>query len=245
MNDKVREYVPVAKGEIGSFRLITSSPVISQVVDGTLQNWHFNKTSEIKNLENSIKQLQQSLDKLSKPSQPATASKSALVKEGISFGIKAAAAAAGAMIILISIIIVAGKKVLSAGEFYDRYGLKEVARFPKSVTERNSISDKERYDIAVENINQYSENPKNILVVGNAPKAAINLAVAEIRKRMGDICINHIESVNDSTAHINRLKEADNVIITETIGKSKYNKIDNNIKYVIDWDKPIVGSILY
>ena len=62
---------------------------------------------------------------------------------------------------------------------------------------------------------------------------------------MGNISIDHIESVNDSTVHINRLKEADSVIITETVGSSRYNKIDNNIQYIIDWNKPIVGSILY
>ena len=149
------------------------------------------------------------------------------------------------MIILLSIIIVASKKVLSSGEFYDRYGLKEVARFPKSGTGKSGMSDKERYDIAVENIYEYSENSDNILVVGKAPKAAINLAIAELRKRMGNISIDHIESVNDSTVHINRLKEADSVIITETVGSSRYNKIDNNIQYIIDWNKPIVGSILY
>ena len=245
MIKKLHTYTTRVKDEVGDFRLITSSPVTSCIVDSSLQNWHYNKTSEIKNLENSIKQLQQSLDKLSRPSQPATVSKSALAKDGISFGIKAAAAGAGAMIILLSIIIVASKKVLSAGEFYDRYGLKEVAKFPKSGTGRSGMSDKERYDIAVENINEYSENSDNILVVGKAPKAAINLAIAELRKRMGNVSIDHIESVNDSTTHINRLKEADSVIITETVGSSRYNKIDNNIQYIIDWNKPIVGSILY
>ncbi len=245
MINRMQSYTPQANKEVGNFKLISSSPVVSKTVDTTLQNWHFNKTSEIKNLENSIKQLQQSLDKLSKPAQPATTSRSALAKEGVLFGIKAAAAGAGAMIILLSIIIVASKKVLSSKEFYDRYELKEVARFPKSGTGRSSMSDKERYDIAVENINKYSGNSDNILVVGKAPKAAINLAVAELRKRMGNISIDYIENVNDSTAHINRLKEADSVIITETVGSSRYNKIDDNIKYVYDWDKPIVGSILY
>ena len=103
----------------------------------------------------------------------------------------------------------------------------------------------ERYDIATENINRYSGDSGNILIIGKAPKAAINLAVAELRKRMDNISIDHIEAVNDSTAHINRLKEADSVIITETVGSSKYNRIDNNIRYVNDWNTPIVGSILY
>ena len=245
MNRKLQEYTSIATNEIGNFRIILADPVVSRTVDTTLQNWHYNKTSEIKNLENSIKQLQQSLDKLSRPSQPATVSRSAMAKDAVSFGIGAAAAGAGAMIILLSIIIVASKKVLSSGEFYDRYGLKEVARFPKSGTGKSGMSDKERYDIAVENIYEYSENSDNILVVGKAPKAAINLAIAELRKRMGNISIDHIESVNDSTVHINRLKEADSVIITETVGSSRYNKIDNNIQYIIDWNKPIVGSILY
>lgn len=245
MNNKLQSYTPDANNQIGNFRLINTSPVVSNMVDSSLQNWHYNKTSEIKNLENSIKQLQQSLDKLSRPSQPATISKSALVKEGVGFGIKAAAAAAGATIILLSIIIVASKKVLSAKEFYNRYELKEIARFPKSGNGRAGISDKERYDIATENINRYSGDSGNILIIGKAPKAAINLAVAELRKRMDNISIDHIEAVNDSTAHINRLKEADSVIITETVGSSKYNRIDNNIRYVNDWNTPIVGSILY
>ena len=119
-----------------------------------------------------------------------------MAKDAISFGIGAAAAGAGAMIILLSIIIVASKKVLSSGEFYDRYGLKEVAKFPKSGTGRSGMSDKERYDIAAENINEYSKNSNNILVVGKAPKAAINLAIEELRKRMGNISIDHIESGN-------------------------------------------------
>ncbi len=245
MNSKLNTYYNTAQNEIGNFRVTSATPVISVNVDTTLQNWHFNKTSEIKNLENSIKQLQQSLDSLSRPAQPATASRSALVKDSVSFGIKAAIGGAIAAIVIIAIVIVASKKVLSEREFNDRYDFRKIARFPKRGTGPDGLSDRERYDIAVENINKYSDNSDNILVVGNAPKAYINTAVAELRKRMGNVQIDYVENVNDSKAHIDRFKEADGVIIAETIGKSRYNKIDNNVQYAYDWDKPVIGAILY
>ena len=41
------------------------------------------------------------------------------------------------------------------------------------------------------------------------------------------------------------LKAADAVVFVEKVGKSGYRRIEDNFDRVVNWDKPIAGSIVY
>lgn len=92
---------------------------------------------------------------------------------------------------------------------------------------------------------RYSEGAKKILLVGGAPKTQVNRLIKELSSRLKDVSVAYVENVDDTKDSIEMLKAADAVVFVEKVGKSGYRRIEDNFDRVVNWDKPIAGSIVY
>ncbi len=236
-------YEDTAKDEFGDFSIKKRDPVETEIMDSSLQNLINNKATELKNLENSLNQLEQSYNKLEPPAVPSTLGKSAAIKNAITFGAKIFGISLAAMAVLIALIILISRRVLSADELNKTFNLKEIATFkPKEDTKENAAA---KYDVISECVERYSEGAKKILLVGGAPKTQVNRLIKELSSRLKDVSVAYVENVDDTKDSIEMLKAADAVVFVEKVGKSGYRRIEDNFDRVVNWDKPIAGSIVY
>ena len=241
--DHANDYEDSLKKEFGGFTVIKRTPVESEIMDSSLQNLINNKATELKNLENSLKQLEQSYNKLEPPAVPSSLGKSAAAKNAITFGAKIFGISLAAMAVLLALIILISRRVLSADELNKTFNFREIAIFrSKDDTGNNSAS---KYDIISECLRHYSGGAKNILLVGSAPKKNVNKLLSELAKRLKDTSVDYVENVDDNRESIEKLKAADAVVFVEKVGRSGYRRIEDNFDRVINWDKPIAGSIVY
>ncbi len=229
-----------AKKLFGNFSVQSDSPVVNETIDASLQNTINTKATEIKNLEASIKQIKQSLEKLDKPSPPAIIGRSELLKDALIFGGKAFAAGIGGMIILMALIIIGRRRVLSAKELNNTYNLKEIAIINKN---DEDLSDK--YDIASENIIKYSDGASNILLVGDAPEKLTFDLMSELQGRLEDMSIDRVVKIDENKHTLDKLKNTDAVLFVEKVGKSSYRLMDKNFDYIANWKKKIIGSVVF
>ena len=226
--------------DFGAFS-VTANPVyVNEVVDPALQNTINTKANELKNLENSLKQVQQSNEKLERPQPPASLGKSSSARDAITFGIKCFGAGLAGMIILTAIVIICRRRVLSPDELNASYNLREVAIINKSDTATSDI-----YDVIAENISQYSDGAKSILLVGNAPNKQLFDLMSELKERLPEIELDHTVCINENKETLDKLKNCDAVLFVEKVGKSSYKTIDKNFDYVANWNKKLIGSIVF
>ena len=210
-----------------------------EVIDNSLQNTINTKANEIKNLETSIKQIKQSLEKLDKPSEPAILGRSAVIKDALVFGAKAFSAGVAGMILLMALIIIGRRRVLSVTELNKAYDLKEVAVITKR---SDDLSDK--YDIASENIIKYSDGAQKILLVGDAPEKQTFDLMSELQERLPDMTFDRLVRIDDNKDNLEKFKNADAIVFVEKVGRSSYRLLDKNYDFVNNWGKKIIGSVV-
>lgn len=229
-----------ASAAFGRFDIQSDDIKVTETIDNTLQNTINTKANEIKNLEASIKQIKQSLEKLNKPDAPAITDRSSMIKDAVIFGAKAFAAGVGGMIILMALIIIGRRKVLSADELNSTYNLKEVAIFNKDTAD---LPDK--YNVAAENIISFSGDAKNILLVGDAPNKVTCDLMSELQGRMKDKNLDRVVRIDENAESLQKLKNSDAVVFVEKVGRSGYKLMDKNFDYAVNWGKKIIGSVVF
>ena len=229
-----------AVSDFGDFK-VTADPIrVNEVIDSSLQSTINNKATELKNLENSMKQVKQSYEKLEKPQAPASLGKKSGIKDALSFGAKCFAAGLGGMILLTALVIICRRRVLSPDELNKTYNLKEVAVIKKNTSDNSDI-----YDIASENIAEFSDGAKNVLLVGNAPNKQLFDLMTGIKERLPETQLDHTVKINESKESLDKLKNSDAVVFVEKTGRSNYKTIDKNFDYVANWGKKLIGSIVF
>ena len=229
-----------ARADFGNFTIQADDIRVNETIDNTLQNTINAKANEIKNLEASIKQIKQSLEKLDRPGEPAIIDRSTMIKDALTFGAKAFAAGAGGMIILMALIIIGRRRVLSADELNNTYNLKEVAIFKNDGTDKES-----KYDVAAENILRFSRDSDNILLVGDAPNKLTCDLMSGLQERMKDKSLDRVVKIDENAETLQKLKNSDAVVFVEKVGKSSYKLMDKNFDYAVNWDKKILGSVVF
>ena len=228
-----------SRSVFGNFKIQADSIKVSETIDPILQNTINSKATEIKNLEASIKQIKQSLEKLDKPGEPAIMDRSSMLKDALMFGAKIFAAAIGGMILLMALIIVWRRKVLSASELNKAYNLKEIAIITKRTENLN-----DKYDIAAENVVKYSGGAKKILLVGDAAEKQTFQLMSELQERLPDMSIDRVVRVDDKKENLDKFKDTDAVIFVESVGRSSYRLLDKNYDFINNWGKKIIGSVV-
>jgi len=229
-----------ARTAFGNFDVQADTIRVNETIDSTLQNTINTKANEIKNLEASLKQIKQSLEKLDRPAAPAIIGRSAAIKDALMFGAKAFAAGIGAMIILMALIIIGRRRVLSADELNKTYNLKEVAVIKNTGDDLTA-----KYDIASENIKRYSGDAENILFVGDAPEKLTFNLMSEVQERLKDKTIDRVVKIDESRETLDKLKNSDAVVFVEKVGRSSYKLMDKNFDYIANWGKKIIGSVVF
>ena len=229
-----------ARSVFGDFTVQADSVRVNETIDNTLQNTINTKANEIKNLEASLKQIRQSLEKLDRPAAPAIIGRSAAIKDALMFGAKAFAAGIGGMIMLMALIIIGRRRVLSADELNKTYNLKEVA-----VIKNTSDDMSAKYDIASENIKRYSGDASSILFVGDAPEKLTFNLMSEVQERLKDKTIDRVVKIDESRETLDKLKNSDAVVFVEKVGSSSYKLMDKNFDYIANWGKKIIGSVVF
>lgn len=229
-----------ARTAFGNFDVQADTIRVNETIDNTLQNTINTKANEIKNLEASLKQIKQSLEKLDRPAAPAIIGRSAAIKDALMFGAKAFAAGIGAMIILMALIIIGRRRVLSADELNKTYNLKEVAVIKNTGDDLTT-----KYDIASENIKRYSGDAENILFVGDAPEKLTFNLMSEVQERLKDKTIDRVVKIDESRETLDKLKNSDAVVFVEKVGRSSYKLMDKNFDYIANWGKKIIGSVVF
>lgn len=229
-----------ASAAFGKFDLRSDDITVIETIDSSLQNTINNKANEIKNLEASIKQIRQSLEKLDKPGEPAIIDRSTMVKDALMFGAKAFAAGIGGMIILMALIIIGRRRVLSADELNNTYNLKEVAIF-----NNDGADTSDKYDVAAENIVKFAGDSENILLVGDAPNKVTCDLMSGLQERMKDKSLDRVVKIDESAETLKKLKNSDAVLFVSKIGRSSYTLMDKNFDYAVNWGKKIIGSVIF
>lgn len=229
-----------ARASFGDFTVQADSIRVTETIDNSLQNTINNKANEIKNLETSLKQIKQSLEKLDRPEAPAIIGRSEALKDALMFAAKAFAAGIAGMIILMALIIIGRRRVLSADELNKTYNLKEVAIIKDKA---DSASDK--YDIAAANIMRYSDGAANILFVGDAPEKLTFNLMSELKERLPNTELDRVVKIDRNNESLEKLKNSDAVVFVEKIGRSSYKLMDKNFDYIANWGKKIIGSVVF
>ena len=102
----------------------------------------------------------------------------------------------------------------------------------------------DKLDIAAENISEYSDGAKKILLVGDAPEKNTFNLMSELQVRLPDVGIDRVVRVDENKETLDKLKNTDAVVFVEKVGRSSYRLMDKNFDYINNWDKKIIGSVV-
>lgn len=221
-------------------------------------------TNSITDMQNQLLDCNNQLSELEEPEPPVGASRGSVLKEGIKYGIIGFIAGAFVLAVVYALQYLLCGKLIDSDELNDRYGILLLGdyhaplhahpnRIDWWIDRMNGITEDKRsvesvYVLSAANIVAQvgaEKNPK-LLLMGNAKSGDFNAAATALSEKL---CASGIDvitagNVNESASAIEKLQQAEQVVLIEQRGASRQQDIQKELLTLRKLEKKIVGAIV-
>lgn len=232
-----------------------------QISIESLQNDY---TKTVTELQNQLLDCNKQLDELEHPTAPEGISQKSVLKEAIEYG--AIGFIGGTVLIALAYMIqyILGGKLMDCDELKDHYGILLLGDYHAPLYARPNAVDK--WIARINGITEEKQNLENIyalgaahiitqigagetsriLLVGNAKVKDFESASSALseRLRQAGIDVTVAGNVNECVSAIEKLKEAEHVVLVEQCGVSRQQDIQKELLVLRKLSKKIVGAIV-
>ena len=203
------------------------------------------------------------LKKLEEPIAPAGTSRSLVLKESIKYALLGTVAGAFLMALFYAMQYMVSGKLMSCNYLNDNYGLMVMAEYHEPVGKRlnkvdklisrmSGITEENQslecvYSLAAANIAVQTKNSASkILLSGNADTAAFDDAATALKEKLQVTGLEIVSAgnINSSVAAVQKLQDADKVVLIEQLGVSHLQDIKKELQMLRELEKDILGVIV-
>lgn len=223
-----------------------------------------NYTSSITDMQNQLLDCNNQLSELEEPEPPVGASRTSVLKEGIKYGIIGFVSGAFVLAFVYALQYLLCGKLMDSDELNDRYGIlllgdyhaplhTHTNRIDCWIDRMNGITEDKRsvesvYALSAANILAQvgaEKNPK-LLLMGNAKPEVFDAAATALSENLCSRGIDVIAAgnVNESASAIEKLRQADQVVLIEQRAVSREQDIQKELLTLRKLGKEIVGAIV-
>lgn len=223
-----------------------------------------NYMSSITDMQNQLLDCNNQLSELEKPEPPVGASRASVLKEGIKYGIIGFIAGAFVLAFVYALQYLLCGKLMDSDELNDRYGIlllgdyyaplrAHTNRMDRWLDRMNGITEDKRsvesvYALSAANIMAQVDVEKNskLLLMGNAKSEDFDAAAAVLSEKLCSSSIDVIAAgnVNESASAIEKLQQAEQVVLIEQRGASRQQDIQKELLILRKLEKKIIGAIV-
>ena len=248
-----------------SMKLLQSSVYVR--VDPDLAQFQHETYSQLAQRYIELQEMYNNYDRLAEPKKKTRpgirktgvgSRKPALVKGAFYGGI--AGACGSAMLIAFSLLL--SGRMLSSGEFFEKYQLNCLAVFSPQPTPGHTLildrqllkwSDNsrfsrldrtERFEVAAANIRVHIKEGESILLLGTIALPHIQEVQTGLAEQLTSYTFRAWRFVDQQVTSLHEIDQYKHIILIEEVGTSKYQDIDNQIQVLQERNKNIVGCIM-
>ena len=221
-------------------------------------------TSSITDMQNQLLDCNNQLSELEEPEPPAGNSRTSVLKEGIKYGIIGFIAGAFLLVFAYALQYLLSGKLMDSDELNDRYGIMLLGdyhaplhehpnRMDRWIDRMNGITEDKQslesvYALSAANIMAQigaEKNPK-LLLMGNAKAKDFDATVAALSEKLCSSGIDVIMAgnVNKSASAIEKLRQAEQIVLIEQRGASQQQDIQKELLTLRKLEKKIIGAIV-
>lgn len=262
--DKIYELAENEKDELEQIELFEASVYnVNSYYDRmlTIDDNRNAANNRYNNLSAKIEEEQKELDSIKQPKAPELVSKRKLIPMTVLLCV------VGAIIGIILVFVVCYNRfvkkgiVYSAGEFNRISGINNLGVFKKNTQYPifsfvDKLIDKRSDDYLAEeddvvnkkiilNIKNRIKDESNILIIGNINEATIKELAEHISKKIDDIKFETSTDLSDSFDNVEKIIASDKVIVALKREKTTLPDLIKITRIVDNYDKEIIGSIIY
>ena len=223
-----------------------------------------NYTSSITDMQNQLLDCNNQLSELEEPEPPVGASRTSVLKEGTKYGIIGFIAGAFVLAFVYALQYLLCGKLMDSDELNDRYGIlllgdyyaplhAHTNRIDRWIDRMSGITEDKRsvervYALSAANIMAQVDVEKNskLLLMGNAKSEDFDAAATVLSEKLCSSGIDVIAAgnVNESASAIEKLQQADRVVLIEQRGASRQQDIQKELLILRRLEKKIIGAIV-
>lgn len=221
-------------------------------------------TNSITDMQNQLLDCNNQLSELEEPEPPAGTSRTSILKEGIKYGVIGFIAGAFVLAFVYALQYLSCGKLMDSDELNARYGILLLGdyhapmharsnRIDRWIDRMSGITEDKR---SVESVCALSaanimaqvgaeKNPR-LLLLGNAKSEDFNVAATALSEKLCSSGIDVIlaGNVNESASAIEKLQQAEQVVLIEQRGASRQQDIQKELQLFRKLGKEIVGAIV-
>lgn len=221
-------------------------------------------TSSITDMQNQLLDCNNQLSELEEPEPPVGASRASVLKEGIKYGIIGFAAGAFVLAFVYALQYLLCGKLMDSDELNDRYGIlllgdyyaplhAHTNRIDRWIDRMSGITEDKRsvesvYALSAANIMAQVDVEKNskLLLMGNSKSEDFDAAATALSEKLCSSGIDVIAAgnVNESASAIEKLQQAEQVVLIEQRGASRQQDIQKELLILRKLGKKIIGAIV-
>ena len=221
-------------------------------------------TNSITDMQNQLLDCNNQLSELEEPQPPVGASRASVLKEGIKYGIIGFVAGAFVLAFIYALQYLVCGKLMDSDELNDRYGILLLGdyyaplhahqnRIDRWIDRMNGITEDKRslervYALSAANIMAQvgAEQNRKLLLVGNAKSEDFDAAATALSEKLCSSGIDVIVAgnVNESASAIEKLQQAEQVVMIEQRGASRQQDIQKELRILHKLEKKIIGAIV-
>ena len=123
-----------------------------------------------------------------------------------------------------------------------KYG--KLEKWARKLEDRVMLQNSEACALAAANILNYCGDKKSLLVVGDAPEAVCRTVTEELQKNLPDVKLQYSGNLLTCAASAAALGKCDGAILIEQCGSSKISHITQEVSYISDIQKPLLGCVV-
>lgn len=223
-----------------------------------------NYTNSITDMQNQLLECNKQMSELEEPEPPVGASRTSVLKEGIKYGIIGFVAGAFMLAFAYALQYLLCGKLMDSDELNDRYGILLLGdyyaplhahpnRIDRWIDRMSGITEDKRslesvYALSAANIMAQVDAEKNrkLLLMGNAKSEDFDAAATALSEKLCSSGIDVIAAgnVNESASAIEKIQQADQVVLIEQRGASRQQDIQKELLTLCKLEKKIIGAIV-
>lgn len=204
------------------------------------------------------------LTKLQEPVAPADTSRSSVIKGSIKYALFGAAAGVFLMALFYALRYIFSGELMTCDSLTDNYGLMVLADYhapfrkhpnsmDKLIARMNGITEESSslecvYALGAANIaaQMQRSSASKILLTGNASASDFDAAAVAVKEKLQVMGLEVVSAgnINGSVAAVQKLQDADTVVLIEQLGISRLQDIKKELQMLRKLEKDILGVIV-
>ena len=221
-------------------------------------------TDAITDMQNQLLDCNNQLSELEEPTAPEGNTRTSVMKEGVKYGVIGFIVGAIFMGFAYALQYLACGKLMNSEELTDRYGIlllgdyyapmhAQPNRIDRWIDRLHGITEKKQslesvYALSASNMKAQVSAEKNtkLLLLGNAKTQDFEAAANALTEKLSTSGIDLIVAgnINESASAIEKLQEAEQVVLIEQRGASRQQAIEKELRTLRKLGKKIVGAIV-